>query len=123
MMAIRRLQTGFPLTALLEGFAALASLDDIQVTGLATDSRQVGPGDLFLAVSGLQHHGLDHACAAVAAGAVAVAWEPEAGRPELADLAEALAVPACAVPACAPGWGISPVASTGRRAANCSWWV
>jgi UDP-N-acetylmuramoyl-L-alanyl-D-glutamate--2,6-diaminopimelate ligase len=98
MMAIRHLQTGYPLTALLEGFAALASLEDIQVTGLATDSRQVRPGDLFLAVSGLQHHGLEHACAAVAAGAVAVAWEPEAGRPDLADLAEALVVPACAVP-------------------------
>jgi UDP-N-acetylmuramoyl-L-alanyl-D-glutamate--2,6-diaminopimelate ligase len=98
MMAIQHAQTGFPLTALLEGFAALAPLEEILVTGLATDSRQVRPGDLFFAVSGLQHHGLEHARAAVLAGAVAVAWEPRAERPELADLAAALAVPACAVP-------------------------
>ena len=97
MMAIRRLQTGFPLTALLEGFAVLAPTEEILVAGLATDSRQVRSGDLFLAMAGQQHHGLDHARDAVAAGAVAVVWEPLAGRPELEEMAAALAVPAIAV--------------------------
>ena len=96
MMALRTQHIGFPLVALLEGLCAVEA--DIRVTGLATDSRQVRPGDLFLAVAGQQHHGLDHAATAVAAGAVAVLWEPLAERPELADAAATLAVPAMAVP-------------------------
>jgi UDP-N-acetylmuramoyl-L-alanyl-D-glutamate--2,6-diaminopimelate ligase len=98
MMAVRHLQRGYPLAALLEGFAAAAAQPDLAVTGLATDSRQVRPGDLFLAVAGQQHHGLDHARDAVAAGAVAVLWEPQAGHPELEEMAAAIAVPAIAMP-------------------------
>lgn len=96
MMALQTRPTGFSLRALLEGFCAVGQ--DMAVTGLATDSRQVRPGDLFLAVSGQQHHGLDHAATAMAAGAVAVVWEPQAERPELQEQAAALAVPVIALP-------------------------
>ncbi|HSJ48804.1 MAG TPA: Mur ligase domain-containing protein, partial [Gammaproteobacteria bacterium] len=95
MMSLPTRQSGYPLQALLEGFVLAKS--ELCVTGLATDSRQVRPGDLFLAVAGLQHHGLDHARDAVAAGAVAVLWEPRAERPELAQQAAVLQVPAIAL--------------------------
>jgi UDP-N-acetylmuramoyl-tripeptide--D-alanyl-D-alanine ligase len=48
--------------------AALAA----EVTGVATDSRQVGAGDLFVAIRGEHHDGHRFAYDAVAAGAVAV---------------------------------------------------
>ena len=95
MMSLHTRQPGYPLQALLEGFVLAES--ELCVTGLATDSRQVRPGNLFLAVAGLQHHGLDHARDAVAAGAAAVLWEPRAERPELVQQAAALKVPAIAL--------------------------
>ncbi len=52
---------------------------DITLLGVATDSRKVSPGDLFLALPGLASDGRDHIKAAVAAGAVAIL--AEAGRP------------------------------------------
>jgi UDP-N-acetylmuramoyl-L-alanyl-D-glutamate--2,6-diaminopimelate ligase len=60
------------------------------ITGLSEDSRQVGRGDLFIAVRGATADGHDHAAAAVARGAVAVVAErPIAG----------LGVPVLVVPA------------------------
>ena len=47
----------------------------ITVTGLTTDSRQVQPGYLFLAVPGLRQDGRQHIDQAVAAGALAIAYE------------------------------------------------
>ncbi|MFL5848670.1 MAG: UDP-N-acetylmuramoyl-L-alanyl-D-glutamate--2,6-diaminopimelate ligase [Solirubrobacteraceae bacterium] len=43
---------------------------DVEVTGLAYDSRQAGPGTLFFCVSGFQSDGHDYAPQAVKAGAV-----------------------------------------------------
>lgn len=55
-----------------------AALDgeDVTVTGLAVGSRDVVPGDLFVALPGLRTHGAHHAADAVAAGAVAVLTDP-----------------------------------------------
>jgi UDP-N-acetylmuramoyl-L-alanyl-D-glutamate--2,6-diaminopimelate ligase len=55
-----------------------ASLDgggDVEVTGIAYDSRRVKPGDLFVAVTGLHEDGHAFVADAVAKGAVAVAVE------------------------------------------------
>ena len=46
------------------------------VTGLASDSRNVQPGDLFFAMRGGQRHGLEFLATVKAAGAAAVVWEP-----------------------------------------------
>jgi UDP-N-acetylmuramoyl-tripeptide--D-alanyl-D-alanine ligase len=43
----------------------------IQVTGIATDSREVAPGDLFVALAGTREDGGEFADAALAAGAAA----------------------------------------------------
>ena len=50
----------------------LAALPDIEVRGLAYDSRQVNPGDVFIALKGLKAAGADFAPDAVRRGAVAV---------------------------------------------------
>jgi UDP-N-acetylmuramoyl-L-alanyl-D-glutamate--2,6-diaminopimelate ligase len=50
----------------------LAALPGIEVHGLAYDSRQVKPGDVFIALKGLKAAGADFAADAVRRGAVAV---------------------------------------------------
>ncbi|RPE79528.1 UDP-N-acetylmuramoyl-L-alanyl-D-glutamate--2,6-diaminopimelate ligase [Vulcaniibacterium tengchongense] len=65
---------------------------DLRVHGLTMDSREVRPGDAFVAIAGFGAHGLQFAEQARAAGAVAVLFEPPApaGLPAPAD---AIAVP------------------------------
>jgi UDP-N-acetylmuramoyl-L-alanyl-D-glutamate--2,6-diaminopimelate ligase len=46
--------------------------EDIQITGLAQDSRQVRAGDLYVALPGLSTHGARFASAAIAQGARAI---------------------------------------------------
>lgn len=62
-----------PLAELLPDVRPLPPLG---VEGIASDSRAVRPGDLFLAVPGGSGHGMDYAAAAVASGAVAIAADP-----------------------------------------------
>lgn len=52
------------------------------VRELTLDSRKVRPGDLFLAVPGLQQDGRAHIADAVARGAAAVAYESEGAEPQ-----------------------------------------
>ena len=61
----------------------------ILVRELTLDSRQVMPGDLFLAVPGTQVDGRDYIADAIARGAAAVAYEAE-GAPEIQDSAALL---------------------------------
>ncbi len=69
----------------LEGLSA-----DLAITGLVQDSREVTPGDAFVAIAGFGAHGLNFVDAARAAGAAAVLYEP----PASADLP----APADAIP-------------------------
>ena len=64
------------LDALLPGCALPADVAPITVSGLTLDSRQVRPGDAFVALAGARGHGLDHAVEALAAGAAAILFEP-----------------------------------------------
>src|SRR5436309_3541169 len=67
----------------------------VPVTGLAYDSRRVGPGDLFFCIPGTIADGHDYATQAVRAGAAALCVERRlgAGRPEIvvADSRRAMA--------------------------------
>ncbi len=56
-------------------------VDDIVITGLAIDSRQVKPGDLFFAISGCNHDGHQFIEEAILKGAVAVMCD-SAGEPQ-----------------------------------------
>jgi UDP-N-acetylmuramoyl-L-alanyl-D-glutamate--2,6-diaminopimelate ligase len=55
--------------------AARTALAEITPTDMCMDSRQVKPGDLFLACGGRRAHGQTFIEQAVSAGAVAVLWE------------------------------------------------
>lgn len=96
MMAAHSGLPGIQLAVLLDGLVD-AVLPDIVVSGLATDSRQVRPGDLFLACEGLNTHAIRHVHQALSQGAAAVAWEPVADA-KLDALAASIDVPLAAVP-------------------------
>ena len=98
MMTAERVAATHTVAGLLREFKDVRVAGEIGVNGLATDSRKVQAGDLFLAVAGTQTHGLQHARQAVALGAAAVAWEPVEGDAGLAETAALLTVPAVAVP-------------------------
>ena len=62
---------------LRELLAGLADAPAMVIGALRLDSRQVRPGDAFVALPGTRTHGFAHVDAAVAAGAVAVLCEAE----------------------------------------------
>ncbi len=57
----------------LEGLSA-----DLAITGLVQDSREIKPGDAFVAIAGFGAHGLNFVDAAREAGAAAILFEPPA---------------------------------------------
>ena len=71
----------------LEGLSA-----ELAVTGLVQDSREVAPGDAFVAIAGFGAHGLNFVDAARAAGASAILFEPPAPD-DLPAPDDAIAVP------------------------------
>ena len=64
------------LADLLQGYTTAPA---IPVNGIASDSRLLQHGDLFLAVQGMSSHGLDYLGQAKAAGVCAVAWDTSTG--------------------------------------------
>ena len=73
------------LSVLLDGIADAGKRGDIVVSGLTLDSRNVKPGDAFIALAGTREHGIAYAASAVEAGAAIVLAEAplpaEASRP------------------------------------------
>ena len=67
------------LAELLAGIADVTV--DVDVAGLALDSRAVVPGDLFFALAGTQTQGHAFIADAVERGAAAVAYDPAGGTP------------------------------------------
>jgi UDP-N-acetylmuramoyl-L-alanyl-D-glutamate--2,6-diaminopimelate ligase len=67
-MPAEHLITQPTLAELLQGFADAPA---INITGIASDSRALKPGDLFIACGGESSHGLDYLADAVAAGVAA----------------------------------------------------
>jgi len=93
MMVAESMHTTWPLSELLQGLVEVPPQQDILISGLAMDSRQVQPGDLFLACAGQRHHGISFIADAVRAGAVAVVWEPTLEVPECPIVLDARAIP------------------------------
>src|SRR5438067_11330114 len=69
---------GRPLRGLSDRLpgARLHGAPETLVSGITHDSRDVRPGDLYLARPGEHAHGIDYVDAAVASGAVAVLTDP-----------------------------------------------
>ena len=83
------MKRSLPLSRLLPDVALPR---DIDVSGLVMDSREVQPGDAFVAIAGFGAHGLAFVDNARAAGAAAILFEPPA-PPEHPAPADAIAVP------------------------------
>jgi UDP-N-acetylmuramoyl-L-alanyl-D-glutamate--2,6-diaminopimelate ligase len=66
------------LGSLLQGIAAVPN--DVELTDITLDSRQVVPGGLFLACRGARSHGLDFAAEVARRGAAAILFEPDDSR-------------------------------------------
>ena len=98
MMAAQRSNQMPRLADLLEGLVQPGPGQDVPIAGLATDSRRVRSGYLFIAVAGTQRHGVDFAADALAAGAAAILWEPTDSIDEATAPLRAAAVPVLAVP-------------------------
>lgn len=81
-MPAEHMTTAPTLADLLQDFAAAPATP---VHGIASDSRQLQRGDLFLAVQGMGSHGLDYLAQARDAGVCAVAWDASTGS-EPADI-------------------------------------
>jgi UDP-N-acetylmuramoyl-L-alanyl-D-glutamate--2,6-diaminopimelate ligase len=75
-MPAEQLHTMPSLADLLSDYADAPA---IPVRGIASDSRLLEEGFLFLAVAGMTNHGLDFVDAAVAAGVAAIAWDAATG--------------------------------------------
>jgi len=71
-MPVEHMPRALTLADLLRGIADAPALP---VRGIASDSRELREGYLFLAVQGQTSHGLDYLAQARAAGACAVAWD------------------------------------------------
>lgn len=65
---------GKTLTELLQGFDTAQLIPDINILDIASSSRRVVAGSLFVALQGGTTHGIDFAIDAVKAGAVAVIY-------------------------------------------------
>ncbi len=78
MMTAESIVNPLRLQTLLQGFCELNAAQDVAVQGLCVDSRQIEPGDVFLALQGIQHDGLQFVRTALTAGAIAVVHESPA---------------------------------------------
>lgn len=74
------------MNVLFEGMADMPSGDWPAVTDLCLDSRQVTPGAVFVALAGLQAHGLDFVEEACRRGAVAVVHDGHSQADERPDV-------------------------------------
>ncbi len=68
-------QSRMPLGTLLPNLSVATALADIELSGLALDSRLLRPGEVFVALAGEHAHGIDHAVEAAARGAALVLAE------------------------------------------------
>ena len=71
-MPAEHVNQAMTLAELMQGYA---DAPDIPMYGIASDSRQLQEGDLFLACQGIGSHGIDYIADAVAAGVVAIAYD------------------------------------------------
>ncbi len=71
------------LDQLLKG---LADAPALPLGGISSDSRQVGKGDVFIAIQGGTSHGLDFLDQAIDAGVAAVVWDSSTGEARSADI-------------------------------------
>lgn len=78
------------LRELLDGYVSSQNIEssrlgDSAITGLALNSSKVDIGNIFIALAGLQQHGLVYLTQALARGAIAIIFDPAGGGIEMAE--------------------------------------
>ena len=81
---MRPITTPKSLTTIAAGFGLINANDQTEITGITHDSRAVLPGDIYVALPGANHHGIEFAQQALTSGAVAIASD-EFGLTQLVD--------------------------------------
>ncbi len=76
-MISKQQDAGRLLADLLRGFETGEAVPEIAILDIASNSRAVREGSLFIAVSGINSHGIDFAIDAVKSGAVAILYDAE----------------------------------------------
>jgi len=73
-------------------FASIAKLlgvdfdQEIEINGISQNAAEVEPGDIFVAIGGAKHHGIEFLDQAIANGAVAVITDSQGGNSKLPTL-------------------------------------
>jgi len=75
MMMSKSHTAGMPLAELLTGYVTREPVPDIGIIDIASNSRAIHQGSLFIALRGLNSQGIDFAIDAVKSGAVAVMYD------------------------------------------------
>ncbi len=75
MMMSKSQNAGKPLAELLKGYVSKEPVPDIDIIDVASNSRAVRQGSLFIALRGINSQGIDFAIDAVKSGAVAVMYD------------------------------------------------
>ena len=75
-VAINHIDSGMALRALFDGLTDTAVLPELNISGMNIDSRNINPGELFLACAGTVRHGVKFIDQAIGNGAIAIALEP-----------------------------------------------
>lgn len=83
MMTAKNLVSGLSVADLLVDIPSSAIGSECRVTGISLDSREVQPGDLFMAVKGSLNNGLDFIDDAVSRGAACVLCEADGEQKQL----------------------------------------
>jgi UDP-N-acetylmuramoyl-L-alanyl-D-glutamate--2,6-diaminopimelate ligase len=78
------------LTKLLKGLVFLTDeelqlIDDLSISGIVLNSREVAAGDLFIALAGASQHGLTYADKVIEKGACAILFDPSGDGNRLAE--------------------------------------
>ena len=63
------------LSTIAAGFKFSTNNSEVFVSGITHNSREVLPGDIYVALAGANHHGIDFAKQAIESGAVAIATD------------------------------------------------
>jgi len=67
------------LSTLLDGIVMIPAESDCEIMSITQDSREITKGTLFVALKGIQQHGMEYAEAATEQGAAAIIWESDSG--------------------------------------------
>ena len=80
MMAALQQHDALLLSELLKDIVIIEANDDCEIPAIQIDSRLLGSGDLFIAMSGADKHGLEFLADVEKAGAVAVLYDQQAAE-------------------------------------------